>query len=66
MNEKEILLEINENMKKLLGATAIQGKEKEDKIHTLKAMGFKSKDIQSITGISESTVRNVWNKKLRK
>jgi hypothetical protein len=64
-NELEILTEINENIKKLLAISAIQGKTPEDKLKILHGMGYNSFEIGELTGIPASSVRAKTNKKAK-
>lgn len=63
MTEIELLHEMNRNIKKLLGVTATQGMSDDTKIKTLQNMGFNSREINEITGIPISTVKDKWVKK---
>lgn len=63
MNEIELLQEINNNIKKLLGVMAVQGMSDDKKIITLQNMDFNSREISEITGIPIPTVKAKWNKK---
>ncbi len=69
MTELELLQEINENIKRLLGAISTQGMNDEKKILTLQNMGFNSKQISEMSGIPWSTVKSKWksnkNKKVK-
>ncbi len=60
--ERELLQEINGNIKKLVGVVATQGMPDEKKIVTLQKMGFNSSQISEMTGIPEPTVRKKWIK----
>jgi len=62
MNEIELLTQLNENIKKLLGVTATQGMDDTKKIRTLQGMGFNSREIHEITGIPIPTVKAKWAK----
>ncbi|HEY5748605.1 MAG TPA: hypothetical protein VIU12_21190 [Chryseolinea sp.] len=66
MNEIELLTLLNENVKKLLGVTAVQGMDDTKKIKTLQGMGFNSREIHEITGIPIPTVKAKWAKKSNK
>ena len=57
MTEKEILLDINTNLRKLIGITAIHGKTEEKQTKILKSLGFKYEDISNITGIAIETLK---------
>ena len=63
MNERELLAEISQDIKKLLGIMATQNMADDKKILTLQKMDFNSTQISAITGIPEQTVRNKWKKK---
>lgn len=63
MTDTDILQEINQNIKKLLGIMATQGMSDEKKIKALQSMNFNSREITEITGIPEATVRAKWSRK---
>ena len=57
-NSAEVLLaEISTKMDRLLGAIAIQGKDRSSQIDTLLNLGFSSPFISSLVGISDRAVR---------
>lgn len=66
MTERELLEEINGNIKKMLGVIATQSMGDDKKIVTLQRMGFNSTQISEMTGIPEPTVRKKWVSKAKK
>lgn len=66
MNELELLTEINENIKKMLGIVATQAMDDTKKIITLQKMGFNSTQISEITSIPVPTVKAKWLKNIKK
>lgn len=66
MNELELLQEINDNVKKLVGVISTQGMGDDKKILTLQKMGFNSTQISEMTGIPVPTVKSKWMKKPKK
>ena len=63
LNELEVLLEINSNLKKLLAISATQGKNEIDKIKIFYNLGYSSFEISELTGMPASSVRGIQNKK---
>ena len=47
-SEKELLEEISSKLDKLIGISAIQGKEKDDQIRILKKLGFQAAEIEKL------------------
>lgn len=62
LTEREILLEINSNIKKLLAVFAIQGKDDEKKMSILYSLGYSASEISELSGIPPGTVRGKWSK----
>lgn len=63
LSEKQLLEEINSNVKKLISVIAVQGLDDGKKIKILSNMGYSSFEIEEITGIPAATVRGKKNKK---
>ncbi len=59
-SEKELLESIENKLDKLIGVTAIQGKQDKLKAKILKSLGFKYREISELTGISEGTLKT-WD-----
>jgi len=58
MTEK-ILEEISLKLDKLIAITAIQGKDEEQQIKILKALGVSTKEISQLIGINEGSRKRV-------
>ncbi len=56
--EKALLEEINEKLGKLIGILAIQGKNEDEQIRILKALGFNSKQTGRLLGLDDSSIRH--------
>lgn len=56
-SEKDLLAEISAKLDRLVGVMAIQGKDQDAQVDTLYALGFDSKTIGALVGLSDSTVR---------
>ena len=52
----KILAEISEKLDKLIAISAIQGKERDDKIKILVSLGFTNAKISNLAGIPKGTV----------
>ena len=64
-SEIQLLHEINENLRKLLATTVIQGKTNAERVALLAKQGFTNDEISDITGIPRGTV-SVARAKLKK
>ena len=62
MENKEVV----ERLDKIIGLLAIQGREKEEQVHILYALGFNSKQISSMMGIPDGTIRKIKAKRAKK
>lgn len=59
MDNNNLLKEINNKMKILIGLTAIQGKERDDQIRILAGLEYSNADISKITGTPKGTVDGI-------
>lgn len=64
-NEKELLESIENKLDKLIGVTAIQGKEDKLQAKILKSLGFKYREVSELTGIAEGTLKT-WDHQAKK
>ncbi len=55
--ERDLLAEISAKLDRLMGVMAIQGKDQDAQVNTLHALGFDSKTIGAMVGLSDSAVR---------
>lgn len=62
-SEKELLQDIVEKLEKLIGITAIQGKNEKIQAKILKSLGFKYKEISQLIGVAEGTLKT-WDHRL--
>ncbi len=61
-SEKELLFEINENLKRLIAVVSTQGLDDETKIKMLTSMKYSSYDISEMTGIPARSIRRKTSK----
>ncbi|MDO8740357.1 MAG: hypothetical protein Q7J54_02145 [Candidatus Woesearchaeota archaeon] len=64
-SERELLESIEHKLDKLIGVTAIQGKEDKLRAKILKSLGFKYREISELTGIAEGTLK-IWDHRSKK
>ena len=55
--ERVLLAEISAKLDRLMGVMPIQGKDQNAQVNTLYALGFDSKTIGALVGLSDSAVR---------
>jgi uncharacterized protein (UPF0218 family) len=48
--------EVIERLDKIIGLLAVQGKEKEEQLKVLTALGFSNSDMSTLTGIPKGTI----------
>ena len=64
-SEKEILKSIESKLDRLIGVTAIQGKENKLQAKILKSLGFRYREVSELTGIAEGTLKT-WDHQAKK
>lgn len=57
--EKQLLTEICEKLDKLIGITAIHGKNRDEKIKVLASLDFTNAEISKLTGTPKGTVDTI-------
>jgi DNA-directed RNA polymerase specialized sigma24 family protein len=62
-NEIDLLQDMNRKLDTLIAITAIQGKERDEKVMTLAGLGFTNVDICQLLGIPKGTVDTIRAKK---
>lgn len=56
--ERQLLEEINERLKQIVGLLAISGKSQDEQISILTELGFDSTTVGNYVGLSGTAVRN--------
>ncbi|MCH7964389.1 MAG: hypothetical protein IH852_10690 [Bacteroidetes bacterium] len=62
-SDNELLIEINSKLNTLVALSAIQGKERDDKIKILSGLEFTNVEISKLLGIPKGTIDGVRAKK---
>jgi hypothetical protein len=57
--EKDILIEMNKKLDRLIGILATQGKDRDDKIRILVSLGFSNSEISRLIGVPKGTVDSI-------